>query len=50
MDDCLTRKILCVLSEDYAANHATTAFWYLQHISTSAIAGVVRHTDLIEIR
>ncbi len=40
-------KMLCVLSEDYQINHTTTNFWYLQHISTGAIVGVIRHEHLM---
>ncbi len=47
--DDVTRAICCALSPDYARNGDTIAFWYLQHTNTCAIAGVIRHTDLMKL-
>lgn len=47
--DDATRAICCALSPDYARNGNTIAFWYLQHTNTCAIAGVIRHTDLMKL-
>ena len=49
MGDCPTRETLCALSEDYADNNNTVAFWFLQDISTNAIKGVIRHTDMMNL-
>lgn len=49
LKECPKKAVLRSLSADYATNSETVAFWSLEHISTSAIVGVVRHTDLAKI-
>lgn len=46
--DASTQSILEALSSDYVENFNKTTFWYLQHISTGAIACVVRHDWLMD--
>ena len=41
-----TFTILCALSEDFTKNNQDVNFWFVQHISTSAIWGVFRDSEL----
>lgn len=47
IQDC-THAVLKTLSLDYAENFNKITFWFLQHISTGAIVGVVRHSWLMD--
>jgi hypothetical protein len=40
---------VCLVSEDYAANHNTTSFWALQDIDTREFTGAFRHSELMHV-